>query len=117
MEFNRVDIVQKPWGREIHFAIEEEYLGKILEVKKGKRLSFQYHTKKKETMYLLSGRIRLRLGDDEEEVEVGKSVTIAPGEKHRVEALEDSQIVEVSTSHLDDIVRLEDDHGRSHDKG
>ncbi|MFH0862983.1 MAG: cupin domain-containing protein [Candidatus Altiarchaeota archaeon] len=112
MDFNLINVVEKPWGREIHFALEGEYVGKILEVKGGQRLSLQYHKRKKETMYLIKGRIRLTLGDEVEELGVGKSVTLAPGVTHRVEALEDSQIIEVSTNHLEDVVRLEDDHGR-----
>jgi mannose-6-phosphate isomerase len=112
MDFNAINTVDKPWGREIHFAVEDKYAGKILEVKKNHRLSLQYHRRKMETMYVLRGRIRLTLGDETEVVGEGKSVTLNPLIKHRVEALEDSQIIEVSTSHLDDVVRLEDDHGR-----
>jgi mannose-6-phosphate isomerase-like protein (cupin superfamily) len=116
MDFNVVNMVEKPWGRELHFAVEDSYVGKILEVKEGHRLSLQYHKKKKETMYVLKGRIRLTLGDETEDVSAGKSVTLNPGVRHRVEALEDTQIIEVSTSHLDDVVRLEDDHGREDSK-
>jgi quercetin dioxygenase-like cupin family protein len=112
MDFNSINIVEKPWGREIHFAVEDTYVGKILEVKKGHRLSLQYHRNKKETMYVHSGRMRLTLGDETEIVEEGKSVTLNPGIKHRVEALEDTEIIEVSTNHLDDVVRIDDDHGR-----
>jgi mannose-6-phosphate isomerase len=113
MKFNVINVVDKPWGRELHFAIEEQYVGKILEVRRGQRLSLQYHKAKKETMYVISGRMRLTLGDESEEVGEGKSVTIEPGRSHRVEALEDTRIVEVSTNHLDDVVRVEDDHGRA----
>ncbi len=112
MRFNEVKIVDKPWGREIHFAVEADYVGKILEVKKGSRLSLQYHNVKKETMYVLSGRMKLTLGDEEEEVGPGQSVTIDAKMIHRVEALEDLRILEVSTNHLDDVVRLKDDYDR-----
>jgi mannose-6-phosphate isomerase len=112
MDFNLINFVEKPWGREIHFAVEGEYVGKILEVNARKRLSLQYHKRKKETMYLLKGRVRLTLDDETEIISPGKSVTLKPGVRHRIEALEDSQIIEVSTSHLDDVVRVEDDHGR-----
>ncbi len=112
MELNEVKYIEKPWGREIHFAVEKEYIGKILEVKKGARLSLQYHKKKKETMYLFQGRIILQRGDETAELTPGSSVTIKPGVIHRVEALEDAKIFEVSTSHLGDVVRLEDDYGR-----
>jgi quercetin dioxygenase-like cupin family protein len=112
MDYNVINKVGKPWGREIHFAVEDEYVGKILEVREGCRLSLQYHKKKKETMYVLKGSIRLTLDGETEVVGEGKSVTLNPGARHRVEALQDTQIIEVSTSQLDDVVRLEDDHGR-----
>ena len=112
MEFNDVRIVDKPWGREIHFAVEADYVGKILEVKKGSRLSLQYHNVKKESMYVLSGRMKFTLGDEEKIVDEGRSVTIDAKMIHRVEALEDLRIIEVSTNHLDDIVRLKDDYSR-----
>lgn len=112
MEYNEIRIVDKPWGREIHFAVEDEYVGKILEVNKGTRLSLQYHEKKKETMYVLEGEMKLTLGSETEIVGKGKSVTVNPGVKHRVEAIKDVKILEVSTTELDDIVRLEDDYGR-----
>ena len=117
MDFNAINIVEKPWGREVHFAVEEHYLGKILEVRRGHRLSLQYHKRKKETMYVLEGVVRLTLGHDIEVVRAGASVTIEPGMRHRVEAIEDSRIIEVSTKHLEDVVRLEDDHGRHVDSG
>jgi mannose-6-phosphate isomerase-like protein (cupin superfamily) len=113
MEFNVINVVEKPWGREIHFAVEDEYVGKILEVKAGHRLSLQYHRKKKETMYLLKGTVRMSVDGETEPVGEGKSVTLKPGVRHRIEALEDARIIEVSTSHLDDVVRVEDDHGRT----
>ena len=112
MKFNEIKIVDKPWGREIHFALEDEYVGKILEVDKGKRYSLQYHEKKKETQYVLKGRIKLTFGDEIIEVGEGKSFTVNPGIKHRVEGLVDSRIIEVSTTELDDVVRLEDDYNR-----
>ncbi|MBU0762467.1 MAG: cupin domain-containing protein [Candidatus Altiarchaeota archaeon] len=112
MDLNEVKYVDKPWGREIHFALEKEYVGKILEVKKATRLSLQYHKKKKETMYLLSGKIKLRKGDEEEIISPGQSITIKPKDIHRVEAMEDARILEVSTNHLGDVVRLEDDYKR-----
>jgi mannose-6-phosphate isomerase len=112
MDFNIINMVGKPWGREIHFAVEDEYVGKILEVKEGRRLSLQYHKRKKETMYVLRGKVRLTMGHEVEVVGEGRSWTLKPGVHHRIEALEDAQIIEVSTSHLDDVVRVEDDHGR-----
>ena len=112
MKFNEVIVVDKPWGREIHFAVEKEYVGKILEVSKGSRLSLQYHKIKKETMYVLSGKMKFTLGDETEVVEAGKSITIEAKGIHRVEALEDLKILEVSTNHLDDVIRIKDDYSR-----
>lgn len=106
-------IVDKPWGREIWYAHEEHYAGKILEVKKGCALSLQKHERKIETMYLQSGRILYHLNGTEFEFLPGSCLTIRPGDVHRVEALEDSVILEVSTPHLDDVIRLEDRYGRA----
>lgn len=116
-----VKIKEKPWGREIWFADIAGYAGKILEVKKGKRLSLQYHEKKTETQYLLDGKVILHVGKDKNNI---KQIVLNPGDKydilpytiHRLEGLEDSRIFEVSTSHLEDVVRIEDDFGRP-DKG
>ena len=112
MKFNEVKIVDKPWGREKHFSVEPEYVGKILKVKAGSRLSLQYHNIKKETMYVLAGRMKFTLGDEEEVVGPGQSVSIDAKMIHRVEALDDLEILEVSTNHLDDIVRLKADYDR-----
>lgn len=108
----------KPWGREIWFAANESYAGKILEVNKGKRYSLQYHERKRETQYLFSGKILLTYGTERENLiektmNPGDKIDIEPGMIHRVEALEDSKIFEVSTSELDDVVKLDDDFGRS----
>lgn len=106
-------IVEKPWGREIWYAHEEQYAGKILEVKKGFALSLQKHERKMETMYLQSGRILYHFNGRDFEFTPGMCLTIRPGDVHRVEALEDSVILEVSTPHLDDVIRLEDRYGRT----
>jgi mannose-6-phosphate isomerase len=113
MKLVDVEVVEKPWGREIILAHEDEYAGKIIEVKKGHRLSYQYHKQKKETMYVLSGRMKLVYKGGEKILEEGDSVTLEPGDRHRVEALQDLSFIEVSTSQLDDVVRLEDDYGRT----
>lgn len=113
-----VIIKPKPWGREVWFAHTDKYAGKILEVKKGHRLSLQIHEKKMETQFLYKGKIKLYLGMDEANL---AETTLYPGEKidipprtiHRVEALEDSEIFEVSTPELDDVVKLADDYGRT----
>lgn len=110
--------VLKPWGKEIWFAVEPEYVGKILHIKKGHRYSLQYHEKKKETQYLLKGKLKFYLGasaDTLEEIimKPGDKLDVEPGMIHRAEALEDAEILEVSTNDLDDVVKLADDYGRS----
>ena len=106
-------IVPKPWGREIWYADETEYAGKILEVTEGHALSLQKHERKKETMYLLTGRVLYHLNGEDFELAAGQALTIRPGDVHRVTALEDTTILEVSTPHLDDVIRLEDRYGRT----
>jgi mannose-6-phosphate isomerase len=110
--------VEKPWGHEVWWAQTDDYAGKLLHVKAGHRLSLQFHREKDETSYLLSGRLRLTRGstaDDLEEQEIGPGHAwrIKPGEVHSIEAIEDSVVLEVSTPHLDDVVRLQDRYGRS----
>lgn len=118
METNKPQEILKPWGKEIWFANQPEYAGKILHIKKGHRYSLQYHEKKKETQFLIKGKIKFYLGTDQNALEEfimepGDKLDIIPGTIHRAEALEDSEIVEVSTSDLDDVVKLADDYGRS----
>jgi len=110
--------VEKPWGHEIWWAQTDCYAGKLLVVEAGHALSLQYHREKDETSYLLSGRLRLVQGAtaemlSEREVESGQAWRNEPGTVHSIEALEDSVVLEVSTPHLDDVVRLEDRYGRS----
>jgi mannose-6-phosphate isomerase len=109
--------VDKPWGHELIWAKTKDYVGKVLHVKKGQRLSLQYHRIKEETMFVAKGRMILvfeaadgRL--EEITMEAGEAHHIPTGKKHRVVALEDTDIFEVSTPHLDDVVRLEDTYGR-----
>jgi len=112
MKSRKSKIVEKPWGREIWLAEEPEYLGKILEIRKGERSSLQYHKKKKETMYVFKGRLKI-IGDKEEIVmEEGDSITLNPGDVHRIVPEGDVTIIEVSTYYPDDVVRVEDDYGR-----
>jgi len=120
-------IVEKPWGREIWYADQAAYAGKVLEVKQGRRLSLQYHERKTETLYLLSGKVLLTFRPIATgETPVASLVTAAdqcvwlPGQAlhvpvrtiHRFEALEDSVLLEVSTPDLTDVVRLQDDFSR-----
>ncbi len=104
-------IVEKPWGREITFAEEDFYTGKILDVAKDKRLSYHYHEDKKETLFLLQGKIHCIIDDVEYLFETGKTLRFEPKTKHRICALEDTTLLEVSTRE-EGSVRLEDDFGR-----
>ncbi len=111
--------VDKPWGYELHWAKTERYVGKIIHVTAGHALSLQYHNVKDETIYLWSGRMRFEIREGERlvarDLEPGASVHIPAGTVHRMTALEDCDIVEVSTPELDDVVRLEDRYGRVSD--
>lgn len=111
--------VLKPWGYELVWAETDQYVGKILHIKAGHALSVQYHREKDETAHLLSGEIIYRVqrsaaGNQLEDVglKVGDSFRIAAGTIHQMEAVTDCEILEVSTPHLDDVVRLEDRYGR-----
>lgn len=110
--------VEKPWGHEVWWAQTDSYAGKLLVVNAGHALSLQYHREKDETSYLLSGKLRLRQGEaegslNEHEVKPGQTWRNEPGIVHSIEALEDSVVLEVSTPHLDDVVRLQDRYGRA----
>ena len=114
--------VDKPWGHELIWADTELYVGKILHVKAGEALSLQFHRQKDETIYVLSGRIRMESGPSAEsletiELETGDSVRLPPGTVHRIEAIEESDMLEASTPHLKDLVRLEDRYGRTGNRG
>ena len=114
-EVRRVD---KPWGHELIWALSEQYAGKVLFVKAGAALSLQFHREKDESWLVQSGKAKLELGDvgeavlHEEIIVGGHAFRYRPGTVHRVTALEDTTILEVSTPHLDDVVRLEDRYGR-----
>jgi mannose-6-phosphate isomerase-like protein (cupin superfamily) len=110
--------VEKPWGHELWWADTDRYAGKILVVNAGQALSLQYHREKDETSYLLSGKLRLTHGPNAETlselaIEPGQAWRNEPGTVHSIEALEDSVVLEVSTPHLEDVVRLQDRYGRS----
>jgi mannose-6-phosphate isomerase len=109
--------VEKPWGYELIWAHTDRYVGKILHVKKGESLSYQYHVVKDETIRLLSGVLSMDVEIDGErgnlELAPGDCLHIVPGMKHRMIALEDCDVLEVSTPELDDVVRLEDRYGRA----
>ena len=110
--------VEKPWGYEVVFAQTESYCGKVLFVHEGEQLSLQYHREKDETIYVHEGRIELEVGGPGEPLETevvgaGRAFRLSPGVVHRWRALEDSVVLESSTPHLDDVVRLEDNYGRA----
>ncbi len=110
--------VPKPWGHEDIWAQTPRYVGKILTIHAGKRLSLQYHEVKDETILVLRGRLRLELENEHGqieslELEPGQGRHIPPGRRHRFAAIEDCDLVEVSTPELDDVVRVEDDFGRA----
>ncbi len=109
--------VEKPWGHEEIWAETERYVGKILHVRGGHRLSLQHHVVKDETIRVLSGCMVLELDDEAGRLGSrilgpGDVARIRPGRRHRFAALEDTEVLEVSTPELDDVVRHEDDYGR-----
>ena len=109
--------VDKPWGHELIWAHTEHYVGKILVIETGRRLSLQRHLVKDESIYVLSGRLLLTLEDDRgelqtEELGSGDHRRVPTGRIHRYEAAERCEVLEVSTPELDDVVRIEDDFGR-----
>jgi mannose-6-phosphate isomerase len=113
--------VPKPWGSELWFAHTERYAGKILRIRAGTRLSVQLHEAKDETSYVLSGRVVVSQGDsvdamEHRELGPGDSWRVRPRVVHTLEAVEDSEIVEVSSPELEDIVRLQDRYGRADDQ-
>ncbi len=109
--------VEKPWGHELIWAHTKDYVGKILHIKKGQKLSLQYHQIKEETVLVFQGRMTLVVGTSDGALteillKAGDAFHIVPGQTHRMIALEDCDVFEVSTPHLDDVVRLEDSYGR-----
>jgi mannose-6-phosphate isomerase len=114
-DISRVD---KPWGYELIWALTDRYCGKVLFVRAGESLSLQFHREKDEWWYVLEGRAALELGApgqtvlNSEIVGPGAAFHFEPGTVHRVTAVEDTRILEVSTPQLEDVVRLEDRYGR-----
>ena len=112
-----VKTVYKPWGHEVIWAANELYVGKILHIKAGHALSVQFHHEKDETIYLLRGEMIYRVGQAADALvevpfAVGESYRNRPGVIHQMEAVTDCDLLEASTPHLDDVVRLTDRYGR-----
>ncbi|MEE4272167.1 MAG: cupin domain-containing protein [Thermoanaerobaculales bacterium] len=110
-------IIDKPWGHEEIFAETDSYVGKILAIREGEALSLQYHEVKEETLRVLDGRLEVALGPRKDRMTThvlkeGAIFHVAPGTLHRMVAITDCRLLEVSTNHLDDVVRLEDRYGR-----
>ena len=109
--------VEKPWGEELWVAHNDLYALKIIRVNKGTRSSLQYHVQKHETIYIDQGVVKATLEDEsgnliEQVMRAGDVIENPPNRKHRIEALEDARLIEVSTPHLDDVVRVQDDFNR-----
>lgn len=110
-------IIEKPWGKEEVIEINDRYMVKKLTMLKGHRCSLQYHNVKKETIYVLSGQLRIYYGLSTEQLESrvfgrDETITVTPGMVHRMEAVQDSVYLEASTPEMDDVVRLVDDYQR-----
>jgi mannose-6-phosphate isomerase len=110
--------VEKPWGYELRWAVTDRYAGKIIHVNRGQMLSLQYHVQKEESIHLLSGAMDLLLENNSGEMEThrltpGMSAHIRPGRRHRFVAVEDTDLFEVSSPEIDDVVRIEDSYGRA----
>ena len=109
--------IEKPWGWELLWAETEAYVGKLIFVRAGEALSLQYHERKDESWLVQEGRARLELGKSGDalgtvEITAGDAFRYRPGTVHRVTAIEDTLVLEVSTPETDDVVRLEDRYGR-----
>ncbi len=109
---------EKPWGYELLFAHTPKYAGKVIFVKKGHRLSLQYHEKKDETLYIYEGKALLDIEESDgrlvsKVVQPGECIPVPPFTKHRLKAIEDTTFLEASTPELEDVVRVEDDYGRA----
>jgi mannose-6-phosphate isomerase len=113
-----MQVIEKPWGKEEILEINDRYMVKKLTMWRGHRCSLQYHERKRETIYVLSGRLRVDFGESQARLESrdfgpAETITLTPGVVHRMEAVEDSVYLEASTPELDDVIRLADDYQRA----
>ncbi len=106
-------VVEKPWGKEEWWAQTSKYVGKFLHVKQGHRLSLQYHRIKEESMFVLEGSMLFTLGEKSMILNKGDTVHVEPNTLHRIEAITDVIVLEISTPEVDDVVRVEDDYKRN----
>jgi mannose-6-phosphate isomerase-like protein (cupin superfamily) len=111
-------IIDKPWGKEELLEINDHYMVKKLTMWKGHRCSLQYHKQKKETIYVLSGQLKIYSGPAENKLTVkiygpNEIITLPPGTIHRMEGVEDCVYLEASTPQMEDVVRIQDDYNRS----
>lgn len=111
-------LIEKPWGSELLLEKNDRYMVKLLTMKKDQCCSLQYHEHKTETVYVLSGNLRIYLGDSPDALEAvsmlpGEYITLRPGKVHRMEGILESTYLEASTPELDDVVRLVDKYGRT----
>jgi len=115
--FDKPKRVEKPWGHELWWAQTDRYVGKLLHVRAGHKLSLQYHERKDETIHLWSGELELVLDEGDglaaHRMKPGESYRVKPLTKHRMVAITDCDILEVSTPEVEDVVRLEDAYGRA----
>ena len=115
-QYRDVKRVNKPWGYELIFAKTGRYVGKILHINRGESLSLQYHEMKEETLYVVEGELRLTIEHDGDRRDLilrkGEAFHIPPRLIHRMEAIADTDVAEVSTPEIHDVVRLEDRYGR-----
>ena len=114
-------LINKPWGSEEVVEINDKYMVKKLTMKKGHRCSLQYHDYKEETIYVLSGDLKISIGESKETIKSkiynsGEYITIKPGTVHRMEGITDSVYLEASTPEMDDVIRLSDDYNREKTK-
>lgn len=118
MSKKEIQRVEKPWGYELIWAKTGDYVGKILHINRGHKLSLQYHRQKEETIFLQSGKMNFVFENEKGQLEEilllpGEAHHIPTGKRHRMIAIEDCDVFEVSTPQLDDVVRLEDGYGRT----
>ena len=110
--------IEKPWGYEIHWTPSDlPYMGKILHINAGKRLSLQYHNKKQETWFMMTGKAKLVWDNEnneliETELQYGQGYTCKIGQRHRLVGITDCDVIEVSTPEIGTTERLEDDYSR-----